>query len=173
MSYSADIQNGQHHNRSQNSRSICIWVLPIPIQEESGVRCQESGLKLSWSLGFNLDSVPHGAAICCKSVGVKNCRYDKARGEPERSWEATAVEGFPGKSRWRCFPHVGASPSLRVRLENPKGKRHSCNREEVLVNFTFRYILLSKKPLRIYGFFLPSYLDSRRFTLYVLTYLGY
>ena len=32
------------------------------------------------------------------------------------------------------------------------------NREEVLVNFIFRYILISDKPLRVYGFFVPSYL---------------
>jgi hypothetical protein len=31
-------------------------------------------------------------------------------------------------------------------------------REEVLGNFTFRYILLFKKPLRVYGFFPFTYL---------------
>jgi len=28
--------------------------------QESGVRSQESGVKLAWCLGFNLDSVPFG-----------------------------------------------------------------------------------------------------------------
>ena len=31
-------------------------------------------------------------------------------------------------------------------------------REEVLGNFTFRYILLFEKPLRVYGFFPFTYL---------------
>jgi hypothetical protein len=33
------------------------------------------------------------------------------------------------------------------------------NREEVLGDFTFRYILLFEKPLRVYGFFPFTYLD--------------
>jgi hypothetical protein len=46
--------------------------------------------------------------------------------------------GLAEPLRWKGFPHVGASPYPRVRLENPKGKR-----QKGFGDFTFCYIVLS------------------------------
>ncbi|MDP5016709.1 MAG: hypothetical protein NWQ43_05305 [Dolichospermum sp.] len=37
------------------------------IQQESGVRSQESGVKLAWFVGFDLDFVPPNYATCCNN----------------------------------------------------------------------------------------------------------